>query len=123
MLPVSNRQGGTLVGSSTNQANGAAVATLTPAADKFAHLGSIQARALGATAFLASSITVTGIEGGTLTIPFYYPAGVAVEAVPANIVFPVPLRGAGPGTPIVCTLGASGAGGTNAAIAAEGFQF
>lgn len=122
MLPVTNRQANTLSGSSGNVAAAAAVATLTPSGDRVAHLGSFQARALGATAGLFTLITITGVEGGTVSIPFYFPTGVTVEAAPLTVIFPVPLRGAGPGTAIVVTLPSGGAGNTNAAISAQGYM-
>lgn len=122
MIPVTSRQANTLSGSSGNVVAAAAVATLTPAGDRFAHIGSLQARALGATAGLFTLITITGVEGGTISIPFFFPTGVTVEAAPLTVVFPVPLRAAAPGTAIVVTLPSGGAGNTNAALSAQGFQ-
>lgn len=122
MLPVTNRQAGTISGSSGNVVAAAAVATLAANSEKFAHLHSIQARALGATAGLFTLITITGVEGGTISIPFYFPTGATVEAVPLTVNFTVPLRATAPGQPIVVTLPSGGAGNTNAAISAQGFQ-
>lgn len=122
MIPVTNRQANTLSGSSGNVAAAPAVATLTPAADRFAHLTAFQAKALGATAGLFTFITITGVEGGTISIPFFFPAGATLEEAELTVDWSVPLRASGPGAAIVVTLPSGGAGNTNAAISAQGFQ-
>jgi hypothetical protein len=108
--------------SSANQANANAVATLPAAAGKTTYISGFQLTASGATAGLAVTATVAGVLGGTLNYTFTFPAGALVPAQPLVVTFPEPLPSSAVNTAIVVTLPASGAGGTNATAAAQGFQ-
>lgn len=107
---------------SANQANANAVATLPGVAAKTTYITGFQLTASGATAGLAVTATVAGVLGGTMNYTFTFPAGVAVGATPLTVAFPTPIPASAANTAIVVTLPASGAGGTNATAAAQGFQ-
>lgn len=107
--------------SSGNVADAAAVATLPAAAGKTTTISGFTLSASGATAGLPVVATVTD---GTWTLDyiFVFPAGVLVSATPLSVVFNPPLPASAPDTTIVVTLPAGGAGNTNAAASATGFQ-
>lgn len=110
-----------ITASSGNVANAPAVATLAGAAAKTTYINGFQCTASGATAGLAVNVTVAGCVTGTMTYAFVFPAGV-VSATPLLVTFPEPIPASTVNTAIVVTLPASGAGGTNASVSAQGFQ-
>lgn len=114
--------GASVANSSGNVANAAATATLPGVAGKITQLAGFQITAAGATAAAVVVATVTGLAAGTLSYVFTAPAGVAVGATPLVVNFDPPLPASAPNTPIVVTLPALGAGNTNAAVSANGFQ-
>lgn len=107
---------------STVGANAIKTATLAAAVNKFTYLSSVQIFATGATAAGAVNATITGLLGGTMTIPFAVPAGVNLAATPVNLKFDPPLRSSAQNIPIFVTLPALGAGNTRATVNAQGFQ-
>lgn len=107
---------------SGNVANAAAVATLAAVAGKTTYIHGFQITAAGATAGLPVVVTVAGLLGGTQSFIFTFPAGALVGATPLNINFGRPLPASAVNTPIVVTCPAGGAGNTNAAATAQGFQ-
>lgn len=110
-----------LTGASGNVANGSAAATLTSTASRTAYITGFQCTASGATTALPVNVTVTGLITGTATYTFTFPAGVLVGATPLVVTFPTPVPASAVNTNIVVTLPASGSGGTNAAVCAQGF--
>lgn len=107
---------------SGNVANANAVATITGVAGKTTFLTGFSATAAGATAGVVVNLTITGLALGTMTFAFAAPAGVLVGATPLAVTFvgaPLPST---PGANVVVTLPALGAGNTNAAVTATGFQ-
>ena len=118
---------GVLVGtpvanSSGNQANANAVATLPAVPGRTTCLATVQFTVGGATAGALVVATITGVVGGPLSYVFGVPTGATVPAAPLTLAFDPPLVAAAVNTPIVCTLPALGAGNTNAATSATGFQ-
>lgn len=113
---------GTLVASSGNVANVAAVATLPAAAGKTTYITGFQLTAGGATVGSVVNATVTGLNGGTLTYTFGFPVGAVVAGQPVNVTFPNPIPASAVNTAIVVTLPAGGGGNTNAAANAQGYQ-
>jgi hypothetical protein len=110
-----------VVATSGNQPNAAAVATLPGVAGKTTYITGFEVTASGATAGLAVDVTVTG-PAATLHYSFVFPAGAAVGAAPLIVQLPRALPAAALNTPIVVTLPAGGAGNTNAAVNAHGYQ-
>lgn len=108
--------------SSGNVANVNAVATLPALANKTTYISSVTFTAAGATAGAVVVATVTGLLGGTLSYVYTVPAGATVAAPQMTLNFDPPLPALAYNTPIVCTLPALGAGNTNAAASATGFQ-
>lgn len=108
--------------SSGNVANAAAVATLANAAAKTTYITGFQLTASGATVGLDVVATVAGLLGGTESFIFNFPAGALVGAAPLLVTFPTPLPASAVNTAIVVTLPAGGAGNTNAAASAQGYQ-
>lgn len=106
---------------SGNVANAPAQATLPAAAGKRTWITGFVITSDGATAGLAVDVTVTG-PANTLHFAYTFPAGAAVQSQPLVVNFPAPIPSAAVNTAIVVTLPASGAGGTNAAVNAFGFQ-
>lgn len=122
MLPTVARNPTPLVNSSGVVANANAVATLTSNGEQTVYLTGFSCTALGATALANVTITITGLRGGTLSYEFQFPAGVTAIASPITHTFPFPLAAVGPGTNVVVTLPAGGAGNTVAITNAHGFQ-
>lgn len=111
----------TLVSSSGDVADTNAVATLAGAAGKTNFLSGLALLATGATAAGVVIATVTGLTGGTLSIPVAVPAGADVGVAPVVLNFDPPLP-APVNTSIVVTLPALGAGNLHAVATAWGAQ-
>jgi hypothetical protein len=108
--------------SSGNVANAAAVATLPGVAGQTTFITGFEVTATGSTAVLIVLVTVAGILGGTKTYEFVFPAGVTTLANPLVVEFSRPIPASAVNTAITVTLPAGGAGNTNAAATAHGFQ-
>lgn len=116
-------QGATPISASSgNVANASAVATLAAAAGKRTYITGFEITAGGATAAALVAATLAGIAGGTATYIYGAPAGVAVQAAPLQVSFSQPIPSSAVNTALVLTLPALGAGNTNAAVVAHGFQ-
>ena len=114
--------GATFVGAASgNVANAQAQASLPAVAAKLNYLTGVQITAAGATGALVVNATIAGLVGGTVTYSFAFPAGVAVQATPIIVPFPMPIPASAVNTAIVVTLPAGGAGNTNAAVALQGY--
>lgn len=107
--------------SSGNVANAAATATLPAAVGKTTWLTGFEVTGAGATAALVVAVTVTG-PANTLTYIYAAAAGVLVENTPLLVQFPKPIPGAAANTAVVITCPALGAGNTNNAVNAHGYQ-
>lgn len=108
--------------SSGNVANAAAVATLAAAASKTTYITSLIITGAGATAGSVVLATLAGVIGGTMTFVVAVPAGAAAGLTPLVIQFPKPIPASAVNTAITLTLPALGAGNTNAAVVAVGYQ-
>jgi hypothetical protein len=115
-------QGTDITASSGNQANAGAVATLPGVAAKTTFITGFEITASGSTVGLDVVVTVVGVITGTMTYIFTFPIGVAVPGNPLIVEFSRPIPASGVNTAIVVTLPAGGAGNTNAAVSAHGFQ-
>lgn len=102
--------------------NAAAVATLAGAAGKLNSLSGFYLSGSGATGASVVLATVTGLAGGTITIPVAVPAGAAAGIAPIRMEFEPPLPASAVDTDIVVTLPALGAGNLHAAVGAWGYQ-
>ncbi len=103
-------------------ANAVASVTLAAAASKFTYLTALQIFGTGATASTVVLATITGLLGGTMTIPVVVPAGVGVALTPVILPFDMPLRSSAVNTAIVVSLPALGVGNLRATVNAQGFQ-
>ncbi|SRR6266536_3385076 len=110
-----------VVATSGNVANAPAVATLPGVAGKTTYITGFEITAAGATAGLVVDVTVTG-PAATLHYTYAFPAGALIGAAPYVVEFPRAVPAAAANTAIAVTLPASGAGGTNAAVNAHGYQ-
>jgi hypothetical protein len=102
-------------------ANAAAVAALAAKPGETAFLMGVQVTAAGATAALSTTLTITGLAGGTITYGYTFPAGAGVPAQPFALQFLIALQAAGPNQAITVTLGAGGAGNVSASVTIQGF--
>lgn len=109
-------------GASGNVAAAAATATLAAAAGKTTYITGFEVTGAGATAASVVLVTVTGTTGGTLTYVLAVPAGVAVGVTPLIVMFPSPIPASAANTAIAVNVPSLGAGNTNAAAVAHGFQ-
>lgn len=107
--------------SSGNVAAASAVATLPAVAGKTNYLSGVQIMGAGATAASVVQATITGLLGGTLTIPVAVPAGANVGVQPIALSFYPPLPASAPNTAITVTVPSLGAGNTNAVANAQGY--
>jgi hypothetical protein len=107
---------------SGNKANTVATATLAAAAGKTTYIIGFSVTASGATAALVVTVTLTGVITGTKNYTFVFPAGATVAAAPLVISFAKPIPASAVNTAIAVSCPASGTGGTNCTVTAEGFQ-
>lgn len=111
-----------LAAASGNVANAPAVATLLSVQGRTTYITGFEITGSGATAGLPVLVTVAGILGGTLTFIYSAAAGVLVGNQPLIVEFPAPIPAAAQNTNIVVTCPALGAGNTNNAAVAHGFN-
>lgn len=108
--------------SSANQANAAATALLNGVAAQTTYLTEVVINVGGATAQGLVIATITGLLGGTMSIPINVPAGATLANAPIQLSFAGGLPASGPNQSITVTLPALGAGNTAASVTASGFQ-
>lgn len=108
--------------SSGNKANAAADVTLPAVVGKTTYITSFDVMGSGSTAGGVILITVTGLLAGTLTYVLSVPVGALVPVNSLHISFPYPLPASTVNTAITVAVPAFGAGSTNAAAVAYGFQ-
>lgn len=108
--------------SSGNVANASAVATLPGVSAKTTYLTGFTITAGGATGASIVVATVSGTITGTMHYVISVPAGVALGITPLVVEFGFAVPASAVNTPIVVTLPALGAGNTNAAVTATGYQ-
>lgn len=111
-----------ITAASGNVANAAAVATLAAAAGKTTYICGFTLTGAGATAALVVNATVANVITGTMTYTFGAVAGAAVMSSPVIVSFDRCIPANAANTTIVVTLPALGAGNTNAAATAWGYQ-
>jgi Tfp pilus assembly major pilin PilA len=99
-----------------------AVATLAAVAGKTTYISGFTITGAGATAASVVVATLTGVVTGTMSYVIAVPAGAAVGITPLIIKYTSPIPASAPNTAIVVTLPSLGAGNTNAAVTAHGFQ-
>jgi hypothetical protein len=107
-----------------SSATGAAAnnVTLAGVAGATTYITDFQITGLGATAATELTVTVTGILGGTKTYKVNVPAGVGVPITPLTVFFPRPIPASTQNTAIVVNVPSPGAGNTDFAVTAHGFQ-
>lgn len=111
-----------LAAGSGNVANASAVATLTPSATTTAYISGFEVTGAGATAGLPVVVTVVGLLGGTRSYIYTAAVGATLPNSPLLVSFNPPLPASAINTPIVVTCPALGAGNTNNAVVAHGYQ-
>jgi hypothetical protein len=99
-----------------------ATATLAAAAAKTTHIAGLLITGSGATAASVVSATITGLIGGTLTIPLAVPAGATVGLTPLFMEFNPPRAASAANTAIAVTLPSLGTGNLHASVCAWGHQ-
>lgn len=114
--------GASVAASSGNVAAAVATATLAAAAGKTTYISGFEITGGGATAGSIVIATVTGPLGGTLSYNIAVPTGAAVGVLPLVVEFSPPLPASAVNTPIVVSAPSFGAGNTNAAVSAHGYQ-
>ncbi len=106
---------------SANVANASGVATLTGTATTTVYITGFQVTGTGATSGLPVTVTVAGLLGGTRSFTYAFAAGALVANTPLIVRFSPPLPASAVNTAIVVTCPASGTGGTNNTVNAQGF--
>lgn len=102
-----------LYASSGNVANAVAAATLTGQAGQETWLEGFSITGSGSTTALPVSVTLTGLQGGTLTFTYVFIAGVLLANQALVIMFPTPLKASAVAGSIAVSCPAGGAGNTN----------
>ena len=110
-----------LSASSGNVAAAIAAATLPVAPGKTNYLSGIAITGSGATAASVVNPTVTGLNGGTLTLTLAVVAGATLSNTPLILTFNPPIPAAGINTAIVVSVPSLGAGNTNSTASLWGF--
>jgi len=108
--------------SSGNVAAATATATLAGAAAKTTYISGFEITGGGATAGAIVTATITGLLGGTLSYNIAVPTGATVGITPLVVFFNPPLPASAVNTAIVVSSPSFGAGNTNAAVTAHGYQ-
>jgi hypothetical protein len=111
-----------ITAASGNVAAATAAATLAAVAGKTTYITGFAVTGSGATAGLPVSVTVTNTITGTLTYTYAAAAGVLVANTPLIVQFPYPIPASAANTTIVVSCPTLGAGNTNNATVAYGFQ-
>ena len=106
--------------SSGDVAAAAAIATLPGVSGKTNFLSGFILAGSGATAASVVLVTITGLLGGTVTMPIGVPAGAAVGITPIICNFENPLPAADVNTDIVVTMPSLGVGNLHASATAWG---
>lgn len=106
--PVPNQATG--IAPSGDVANAIATATLAAVAGKTNYLAGALINGTGATAAGVVLATITGLQGGTITVPVAVAAGATVGNAPIALAFNPPLKAAAANQAIVLTVPALGAG-------------
>jgi hypothetical protein len=109
--------------SSGNVAAATATATLPASQGRYTYICGFAATGGGATAAAIVNITVTNITGGTMTYTFSASAGVTVTDTPVIVNFTPCIPSATVNSTVVVSLPSLGAGNTNAAVNAWGYQW
>lgn len=113
-VPVTNSSG--------NVAATATSATLPASATLFTWITGFQVTGAGATAASVILVTVTGVQGGTMTYALVVPAGATTSITPLAVPFQPAVRSSAINTAIAVSVPSFGAGNTNAAVTAQGYQ-
>lgn len=114
--------GATPVTNSANVAASAAVATLPGVQGKTTFICGAQFTGSGATTALVVNATISGVISGTMNYTYVATAGVLLVDQPIAVSFFPCIPASGLNTAIVVTLPSLGAGNTNAAVSAQGYQ-
>lgn len=120
--PLAVAQSQTDVDNSATGAAAAIAATLPAAAGATTFITGFEVTGTGATAGSIITITVTGILGGTKSYVYVVPAGVGAAAPTLTVEFSRPIPASALNTAIAVNVPSFGAGNTNAAVTAHGFQ-
>jgi hypothetical protein len=111
-----------ITASSGNVAAGTATATLTAGGANFlTYISGFEFTGAGATGASVVALTVTGTVGGTLTYNVAVPAGVST-GVSLIVEFNPPIPANALNTNIVVSIPTLGAGNTNSAVVAHGYN-
>lgn len=116
----------TVTAASGDVANASAVATLAAPAQNRWNIVGFEITATGSTAALGVISTLAGLDNGnggavSASYAFTFPAGATVAATPLVVSYPCPITGL-PGTAVVLTLPAGGAGNLHADVTIHAFQ-
>lgn len=121
-IPLASQTSQVDVDNSASGAASAIVATLPAAVGATTYLTGFEVTGAGATAGSVVTVTVTGIAGGTKTYDVVIPAGVGTSITPLTVEFTRPIPASGVNQAIAVNVPSFGAGNTNAAVTAHGFQ-
>lgn len=115
--------GATIVANSSgNVAAATATATLPAAVGKTTYISGWSLTGAGATAGTIVNLTVAGLTGGTHTHNVVVPAGVTTSITPMDQNYTPPIPASATNTAIVVSVPTFGAGNTNVAVSAWGYQ-
>lgn len=115
--------GSTIVASSSgNVAAATATATLAGVAGKTTYLSGYLITNGGATVGAIVNGTITGLLGGTQTFNVTAATGITLGNTPISVSLNPPLPASAANTPIVVSVPSLGAGNTNSAVSAWGYQ-
>lgn len=111
-----------ITAASGNVANASAAASLAGVSGKTTYITGFQCTSSGATVGAVVNLTVTGVITGTMTYTYVAVAGAVLADPDKIVIFSKPVPASAPNTAITVTLPALGAGNTNSACNAQGFQ-
>lgn len=112
----------TPVTNSATAAAGTCTATLPGVAGKTTYITGFQVTGGGATGASVITITVTGLISGTNSYKLGVTAGATLNTPALIVPFPIPVPASATNTAIAVNVPSFGAGNTDAACAAQGFQ-
>jgi len=114
--------GATQLAASQAGAASALGATLLNAAGKTTYITGFQVTGAGATAASVITVQIQNVVSGPMSYKMAIPAGATVGVTPLIVTFPQPLAASGVNVAIAVSVPSFGAGNTDAAVSAQGFQ-
>ena len=106
---------------SGNVSAATATATLAAVANMTWYITGFSVTVGGATALTAVDGTITGLKGGTMAFPVFFPTGATLPGTDKTVTLTPPLPASGVNTAVAISVPSGGVGNTKAAVNIFGY--